>query len=85
MAIMRSRRNGRVSFRKIAQTITLCPNRRIRGRVALEPAEALARDWETVMGDAAVVMGDLRRTWVIFERDMNARVTRAQQSEASRT
>lgn len=85
MAITRSLRSGRVSLKRIAQTITLCPARRTRGRVALEPGEALARDWETVMGDVAVVMDDLARTWVIFERDMNARVTRDQQSEASRS
>lgn len=85
MVIKHSWRSGRVSLRKIAQTITLCPARRTRGRVALEPEEALARDWETVMGDVAVVMDDLARAWIIFEGDMNARVTRDQQSEASRS
>lgn len=85
MAITRSRRSGRVSLKKIAQTITLCPARRTRGRVVLEPGEALARDWETVMGDVAVVMDDLARTWIIFEGDMNARVTQNQPSEASKS
>lgn len=71
-----SRRIGGIPWKKVAQTFTLLPRLdRRRGRsAALSPEAALARDWETVTKDMAVVMGDLATAWQVVKRDIDAKL-----------
>lgn len=76
LRIHRSQKFGRIPWRKVAQTFTLFPTFP-RGSSSLSSEEALAKDWEVVMNDMAIVMGDLSAAWQVFERDFNTEQSRA--------
>ena len=74
--IRRCREFGRIPWKKVARTFTLLPTFP-RSTSSLSSEEALAKDWEVVMNDMAIVMGDLATAWQIFERDFDAKQYRA--------
>ncbi len=82
LRLRKSRKFGCIPWKKVAQTFTLFPRVSARGKSALSPKAALAKDWETVTNDMAVVMGDLSAAWRVVERDLNGKRAGTQQSRA---
>lgn len=78
----RSRKIGRIPWQKVIQTFTLFPRVNTRGKSALSPEAAIAKDWETVTNDMAVVMGDLAAAWRVTEKDLKDRHARTQHPRA---
>lgn len=76
LRIRKSRKLGRIPWKKVAQTFTLFPAFP-RSSSSLSSEEALAKDWEVVMNDMAIVMGDLASAWQVFEGNLDAEQSRA--------